>query len=77
MTATRLARAFGKAVRDERERQGLSQEALGDAAGLDRTYVSGLERATRNPTLATMERIATALGVKLSKLVAEAERQVR
>ena len=75
MTATRLAKAFGKAVREERERQGLSQEALGDAAGLDRTYVSGLERAVRNPTLATMERLSDALGVKLSKLVAEAERR--
>ena len=75
MTATRLARAFGKAIRAERERQGLSQEALGDAAGLDRTYVSGLERATRNPTLASMEKLASALGVPLSKLVAEAERR--
>ena len=43
-------------------------------ADLDRTYISGLERAVRNPTLATMERIAKALGVKLSELVAEAER---
>lgn len=75
MTATRLARAFGKAIRAERERQGLSQEALGDAAGLDRTYVSGLERATRNPTLASMEKLASALGVPLSKLVADAERR--
>lgn len=74
MAATRLAKAFGQAVRAERERQGVSQEALGDYAGLDRTYVSGLERATRNPTLATMEKLATALGVPLSKLVAEAER---
>lgn len=59
-----------------RERQGLSQEALGDAAGLDRTYVSGLERAVRNPTLATMERLSDALGVRLSKLVAVAEKRV-
>ncbi|MFN2588542.1 MAG: helix-turn-helix domain-containing protein [Actinomycetota bacterium] len=74
MTATRLARAFGAAIRKERESQGLSQEALGDAARLDRRYVSGLERATRNPTLASMEKLAKALGVPLSKLVAEAER---
>ena len=74
MTATRLARAFGKAVKAERERLELSQERLGELAKLDRTYVSGLERATRNPTLATMEKLAKALGVPLSKLVAEAER---
>lgn len=75
MTATRLARAFGKAVRAEREQAGWSQEMLGEYAGLDRTYVSGLERATRNPTLATMEKIADALRVPLSTLIAEAERQ--
>lgn len=75
MTATRLAKAFGKAVKAERENAGWSQELLGDYAGLDRTYVSGLERAVRNPTLATMEKIASALGVPLSKLIAEAERR--
>lgn len=72
---TIFARKFGQAVRRERENQGLSQEALGDLAGLDRTYVSGLERATRNPTLATMEKLAKALKVPLSKLVADAERK--
>lgn len=71
---TSFARRFGQAVRRERERQDLSQERLGQLADLDRTYISGLERAVRNPTLATMERIAKALGVKLSELVAEAER---
>ena len=76
MTATALAKAFGKAVRAERENAGWSQELLGDYAGLDRTYVSGLERATRNPTLLTMEKIAGALGVPLSKLIAEAERRL-
>ncbi len=75
MTATRLARAFGEAVKAERERKELSQERLGDLAKLDRTYVSGLERATRNPTLATMEKIAKALKVPLSELIAEAERR--
>lgn len=75
MTATALARAFGEAVRARREGESLSQEALGQKAGLDRTYVSGLERATRNPTLATMEKVAKALGVSLSTLVAEAERR--
>lgn len=76
MTATRLAKEFGKAVRAEREAAGLSQEALGDKAGLDRTYVSGLERATRNPTLASMEKLAKALKIPLSKLVADAERRI-
>jgi transcriptional regulator with XRE-family HTH domain len=65
--------SFGRAVRREREKQGLSQEALGALAGLDRTYVSGLERGVRNPTLTTMAKLANALGVALSSLVCPAE----
>jgi transcriptional regulator with XRE-family HTH domain len=56
-----LAERFGRAVRVERTRQGLSQEGLADLAGLDRTYISGLERGRRNPALSTVERIADAL----------------
>ena len=51
----------------------MSQEALADAAGLDRAYVSGLERGTRNPTLDTMQKIAHALGVPLHDLIEQAE----
>ena len=56
-----LAERFGRAVRVERTRQGLSQEGLAELAGLDRTYISGLERGRRNPALSTVERIADAL----------------
>ena len=65
--------AFGAAVRAERERKGLSQEELGFEAELDRTYVSGVERGVRNPTVVTIRRIAAALGVAPSKLVRAAE----
>jgi len=65
--------AFGAAVRAERERRGLSQEELGFEAELDRTYVSGIERGVRNPTVVTIRRIAAALGVAPSKLVKTAE----
>ena len=44
-----------------RKERGWSQEALADEAGLDRTYISGIERVVRNPTLTVLERIATAL----------------
>jgi transcriptional regulator with XRE-family HTH domain len=56
-----LAERFGRAVRAERIRQGLSQEGLAELAGVDRTYISGLERGRRNPALSTVERIAEAL----------------
>ena len=68
-----LAEVFGLAVRKIRMEQGMSQEQLAGAAGLDRTYVSGLERGRRNPTLTTQERLAAALNTPLSELVAVAE----
>jgi transcriptional regulator with XRE-family HTH domain len=46
---------------------------LAAEAGLDRTYISGLERGVRNPALSTQERIAAALGVTVQELVAQAE----
>ena len=65
--------AFGLAVRSARNQLGLSQERLADMAGLDRTYISGLERGTRNPTLTSQRRIAEALGRPLSELIRDAE----
>lgn len=59
---------FGKNVRAEREAQGLTQEALAAAAGLDRSYVGGVERGERNPSLTAMARLAEALGRPLAAL---------
>jgi len=66
--------AFGLAVRAARLARGWSQEQLSEAAGLDRTYVSSLERGLRNPTLTTQQRLAKALGMPLQDLIREAER---
>lgn len=60
--------AFGKAVREFRSERGISQEALAHRAGLDRTYLSGIERGERNPSLLNLYRIADALGVTLAEL---------
>jgi transcriptional regulator with XRE-family HTH domain len=68
-----LVARFGLAVRAARRERGWAQEQLSEAAGLDRTYVSGLERGQRNPTLTTQERIAVALGRTLWELVKVAE----
>jgi transcriptional regulator with XRE-family HTH domain len=48
---------------------GISQEDLAGRAGLDRTYVSGIERGVRNPTLFILWRLANALGIKAQQLV--------
>jgi transcriptional regulator with XRE-family HTH domain len=59
---------LGKRVRALRKKKGLSQEAFADLCGLDRTYVSGIERGVRNPSLVNLEKLANALGVSLSEL---------
>ncbi len=64
-----IARAFGDAVRAAREKLGISQEELGFESELDRTYISGIERGVRNPTLKTMHRLCRALGVRPSNLL--------
>lgn len=65
--------AVGQALRAERERLGLSQEALADAAGLDRTYLSGVERGSRSPNLRSLIKLSDAMRLKLSRLMLAAE----
>jgi len=59
---------FGKRVRKLRNRLGISQEALAHDAGLDRTYVSSVERGRRNLSLESIERLAKALRVEVRDL---------
>jgi transcriptional regulator with XRE-family HTH domain len=49
--------------------RGWSQEELADRAGMHRTYVSGIERLVRNPTITNVARIATAFGCPIGDLV--------
>ncbi len=60
---------FGHRVREERLRQGLSQETLAEKAGVHRTYIGMVERAEKNITLTNIEKIAKALGVEIGILV--------
>lgn len=66
--------ALGVAVRRLRICRGLSQEDLSAAAGLDRTYVSGIERGLRNPTVATLLKLSEVLGTTQAKLLGMAEK---
>ncbi|MEN4870196.1 helix-turn-helix transcriptional regulator [Kosakonia cowanii] len=59
---------FGQRVRQLRTELGLSQEAFADKCGLDRTYISGIERGVRNPTLEVIAVIADGLGKSLEAL---------
>ena len=56
-------------LRKFRADRGWSQEDLAEHAGLHRTYISGLERGTRNPTLAVLEALATALDKRIPDLL--------
>jgi transcriptional regulator with XRE-family HTH domain len=60
---------FGTRVRNERLKNGISQERLGQLAKVHRTYIGMIERAEKNITLTNMEKIARALGKKVSDLV--------
>lgn len=59
---------FGSRLREKRGELGLSQEAFADKCGLDRTYISGIERGKRNVSLLNIEAIAKALGTSVSEL---------
>jgi transcriptional regulator with XRE-family HTH domain len=64
---------LGRALRLLRVGQELTIEALADASGLHWTYVSGIERGRRNPTLKVLAAVAAALDVKTSELIRLAE----
>ena len=67
--------AFGEAVRKFRTARGLSQEKLAERANIHRTYIGDVERGLRNIALVNMHRIAAALEVSLSELIAEMEKR--
>ena len=69
--------SLGRAVRDLREARRLSQEELAHRSGLHRTYLGGIERGEPNPSYANILRVAEALGVNASELLARAERTRR
>jgi len=60
---------LGKNIRALRLKQGRSQEQFAFDAGIHRTYVSGVERGARNPSLTVIERFAKALGITTGELL--------
>lgn len=65
-----IQRLFGQKVRLAREKKGWSQDRLSEESGLHRTYISGIERGVRNPTIEIVQQIAIALKVDIKDLFA-------
>lgn len=71
-----LARGVCETIRKRREIVAITQEELSRRSGLHRTYISDIERGARNISLKNLQRLAEALGIWPSYLIAEAERPV-
>lgn len=72
-----LNRRLGRVISRRRVDAGLSQEELSERAGLHVTYLSGIERGKRNPSVAVLVRVGSALGILGSALLEEAEVPVK
>jgi len=70
-----LKATIGDVLRAAREKLGLSQEELAERAGVDRTYVSILERGLKSPTLETLEKICGALGTLPEQVIQDARKR--
>jgi transcriptional regulator with XRE-family HTH domain len=69
--------ALGRVVRRLREETGLSQERFAISVGVDRTVWTSIEVGRRNLSLASLERVATALGLDTGQLLTQAENERR
>jgi len=67
--------AFGQILRELRRERGLSQEALALEAGLQRNYISLIERGVNQPTITTVFKLASALAIRPSEVIARVERR--
>lgn len=72
-----LTQAFGRALREQRKKKGLTQEKLGFEADLRRTFVSVLELGQQQPTLQTIFKLSQALGINPSELIKLVENQLK
>ena len=64
---------IGRVIRLNREERGLSQEALAELADLNRSYLGEVERGLAVPSIETLQKLADALGEKLSTLILQYE----
>ncbi len=68
MAITPTRKQLAKRVRNLRKKEGMSQEKLGFAAGLHRTYIGSIERAEQNVSVDNIHKLAKALKVPVEEL---------
>jgi len=67
-SAAKIKRALAERLRELRRERKWSQEKLAEAASMHRTYLAGIERALRNPSLENLVKLANALGLTMAEL---------
>jgi len=70
-------KALGFLVRKQREKLSISQEELATRSNLDRTYISGIERGVRNPSLTAILSLSNGLGINTSDLLENLESEIK
>ncbi|MEQ8956314.1 MAG: helix-turn-helix transcriptional regulator [Coleofasciculus sp. C2-GNP5-27] len=73
----KILKALGLLIRQHRASMGISQEELGLRCHLDRTYISGLERGVRNPSLTALVTLANGLNMTVAQLLENIEVEAR
>ena len=68
---------FGQVVREMRQTAGLTQEELGEKAGLQRNFISSLELAQKQPSLVTVFKIAKALNISADELIGHVVNKIK
>ncbi|HUZ07365.1 MAG TPA: helix-turn-helix transcriptional regulator [Candidatus Paceibacterota bacterium] len=69
--------SFGKLIAERRNALGISQEEFAERADLDRTYISGLERGVRNPSLTAIVKVAKGFGILTEELLSGLEAKAK
>ena len=67
-TIDAIYKEIGKRITKERKRQGMSQDRISAASGVDRSHIGFIEQGRRKPTLTTLHKLANALHMSLEEL---------
>ena len=69
LKSSSIQRKLGVKIRERRLDLGMTQDDLGEKTGLDRTYISGIERGLRNPALKNLGKLSKALKISIDQLM--------